>query len=128
MRRFAAAFPAAALLAGCFGTPQGLPVDVSICSAVPRAGGFDIVAAVRNRSTKPISRVDVSASFYQSFRYRTFSAAALLKSELDPGERRRLTFAVTGILGLAPQGQAIRCYATHIGYLDGTSADAPANQ
>ena len=124
------AVPAAALLvlAACIGTPQGLPVSLSICKAVPRAGSVDIVTDVGNRSSKPISRIDLVASFYQDFRYRKYEASASLARELDPGEQRRVTLAVTDAGGTRLQGQAIHCYATHVGYLDGTADDAPPNQ
>ena len=91
---------------------------------MPLPDGLEISAAVRNASAKPLSRIDVLASFYQAFRYRSVSATAFLQPELDPGQSRRVRFAV-----FHPQadlrGQAIRCYATHLGYLDGTSDDAP---
>ena len=97
---------------------------MSICSAVRLQGGLALSAAVRNGSSKPLSRIDVIASFYQSFRYRSVAATAFLQPELDPGRSRRVLFTVlhpdAGV-----RGQAIRCYATHLGYLDGTSDDAP---
>ena len=75
-----------------------------------------------------MSRIDVIASFYRDFRYRNVSASATLKPELDPDQSRRLTFTVTRTEAPSMQGQAIRCYATHVGYLDGTSDDAPPNR
>jgi hypothetical protein len=128
LSRIPIAFAASFALAGCFGNPQGLPVNISICSAAPDERGFDLVALVHNRATKPMSRIDVTAAFYQDFRYRDFSATAFLKNELDPGEARRVTFVVFHTVKQPPKGQAIRCYATHVGYLDGTSEDAPPSQ
>ena len=124
----AAAIVPAILLAGCAGNPQRLPVGVSICSAVPAAHGFGIAATIENNATKPIASIVLSAAFYQNFRYRSYEASAKLARELDPGEKRDVTFAVSGQPAESVRGEAIRCYVTHLGYLDGTSDDAPRPQ
>jgi hypothetical protein len=115
-------------VAGCAGNPQRLPVGVSVCSAVAQTHGFGIVAAIENRSDRPISRLDVTATFYQDFRYRQYAGFARLKEELDPGQKREVSFIVSEPGTSHPQGQAIRCFMTHIGYLDGTSQDAPPSE
>lgn len=115
-------------LAACAGNPQRLPVAVSACGAVPEPGGLGIVASVQNNSDRPISRLDLTGAFYQDFRYRRYTGSARLKQELDPGVRRDVVFAVAETAKTHPQGQAIRCFITHIGYLDGTSQDAPPSQ
>lgn len=113
-------------LTACAGNPQRLPVGVSICNAVGAAHGFDVVATVQNKSNLPISRLDLTTAFYQNFRYQSFTGSAKLAKELDPGEKRDVTFRIAGAAHALPQGQAIRCFITHIGYLDGTSQDAPS--
>jgi hypothetical protein len=114
--------------AACAGNPQQLPVGVSFCRAVADIHGAGIVANVENKSDRPISRLELSAAFYQNFRYERYTASARLRQELDPGQKRDVSFAVNQTPPAAPQGQAIRCFVTHIGYLDGTSQDAPPNQ
>jgi hypothetical protein len=103
-----------------------LPVNVSGCSAQPSANGFDVTATVESRADRPISRLDMSMQFYQDFRYRKFTGFANLPQELDPGQKQSVKFAVTDAGGARVRGQAIRCFVTHIGYLDGTSENAPA--
>jgi hypothetical protein len=115
----------AVAMASCAGNPQRLPVGVSVCSTVARTNGFGIVANVENKSDRPISSLYLSTAFYQNFRYQRYTGSARLSSELDPGQKRDVTFAVEQSSGAKPQGQAIRCFITHIGYLDGTSQDAP---
>ena len=128
MRRFAIAGSAlAALLAACAGNPQGLPIDVSGCRAVPRGGTFDVVASIKSKADRPISRLDMSATFYQDFRYHMFSSAAQLPQELDPGQQRDVTFTVAQG-DRRTHGQALRCYVTRIGYLDGTAQVAPRGE
>lgn len=114
--------------AACAGNPQQLPVGVSICNAVQAQQGFTILATVENKSDRPISRLDLTTAFYQNFRYEHFTGSAQLKQELDPGQKREVTFSVAAAGNMMPQGQAIRCVITHIGYLDGTTADAPPNR
>lgn len=115
------------LLCACAGNPQQLPVGVSICNAVETPAGFTLSATVENKSDRPISSLGVTAAFYQNFRYESFTGTTMLKQELDPGQKRDVSFDIEQAGKAGPQGQAIRCFVTHIGYLDGTSADAPPN-
>lgn len=107
-------------LAGC-GTPQGLPLEIPRCDAVRTAkGGVTLTALVTSRATKPISGLVVTADFYHDFRSASMQGSAPVRPELDPGQQRSVVFAI----GAAPaqaQGRAMRCFATHISYLDGTS-------
>lgn len=112
-------------LAACASNPQQLPVGVSICSTSGTPAALSIVANVENKSDRPISRLDLAAVFYQNFRYQKFTASVQLKQELDPGQKRDITFEVDNAGGSKPHGQAMRCLVTHIGYLDGTSQSAP---
>lgn len=126
MKRLVAPVMALAL-AACTGNPQRLPVGLSLCSAVPQSGGFDVRATVENKGDKPLTNLDLALSFYRDFRYTSYTASARLKGELDPGQKRELSFAVTGP-NIAQKGQAMRCVATHVGYMDGTSLDLPPAQ
>jgi len=108
------------------GNPQRLPVGLSLCDAVAHPGGFAVRATVENKGDKPISNLTLGLSFYRDFRYTSYTADARLRNELDPGQKREVSFDVTGPPG-AQSGQALRCIVTHIGYLDGTSADLPAS-
>lgn len=118
---------AALLASGCAGNPQRLPVGLSICNALQTPGGFTVNATVQNKGDRPIANLALAVSFYRDFRYSSYTATAHLKRELDAGQRREVTFAVSGPPG-TQSGQAIRCTVTHIGYLDGTSADLPPSQ
>jgi hypothetical protein len=109
----------------CAGHPQSLPVSVSICDAVQNAHGFNVIATIKNDSTKPISAIDLTTVFYQDFRYQRFSASAHLNNELDPGDKRGIIFTIVDAASARVHGNAMRCYVTHLGYLDGTSQDAP---
>ena len=115
-------------LPACTSDPQRLPVGVSQCAA--SAGpGARLHAVVENRSDRPISELAMDSVFYQNFRYERLSAQARLARELDPGDRREVVFEPEARRASAPmRGQAMRCYVTHIRYLDGTSADAPADR
>ncbi len=127
MTRVLAGVLCAAVLTACAGNPQRLPVELSPCSAVERANGFAVGATVRNLSDRPIADLALAVSFYRDFRYASYSASARLKKELDPGDRRQVTFEVNAP-GARQSGEALRCLVTHIGYLDGTSADIPPAQ
>lgn len=116
----------AAALSSC-GSPQQLPVGLSVCNALAQGSGFAVSATVQNKGDKPISALGLSLSFYRDFRYSSYTASARLQQELDPGQKRKVTFAVSGPHG-TQSGQALRCIVTHIGYLDGTSADLPPSQ
>ena len=118
----------AIVLAACAGNPQRLPVAVSVCSAIAQPNGFGIAANVQNNADRPISRLDVSSAFYQGFRYQRYTGSVQFKRELDPGQNRDVVFGVDETPAARPHGQAIRCFITHIGYLDGTSQDAPPSQ
>lgn len=117
----------AAVVASCAGNPQRLPVGLSLCSAVAQGGGFAVRATVENKGDKPISALTLALSFYRDFRYSSYTASARLPQGLDPGSKRDVTFEVSGPPG-SQSGQALRCVVTHIGYMDGTSADLPASQ
>lgn len=120
----------ALLLAACSGNPQQLPVGISGCrTSAASAQPFGIVATVESRADRPISRLDMTITFYQDFRYRTFEGSAKLPQELDPGQRRDVAFEVPAAHGTQPHGDAMRCFVTRIGYLDGTSQSVvPRNQ
>lgn len=126
MNRFAV-FAAALALGSCAGNPQRLPIGLSICNAVAQTGGFAVDATVENKSDKPISSLALSLSFYHDFRYASYTGSAHLKTELDPGQKRGVRFDVSGP-PVTQNGQALRCLVTHIGYMDGTSADLPPSQ
>jgi hypothetical protein len=117
-----------ATMASCASNPQRLPVRVSLCNAVASPNGFQIIATVQNASDRPISQLELTTAFYQNFRYQRYTASAHLAQELDPGSARNITFDVAAqgrrAQGRRAQGQAMRCFVTHIGYMDGTSADA----
>lgn len=127
MRLRVAGSALALLLAACAGTPQQLPVGVSLCDAVATANGFSVSATVQNKGTKPITSLEFSLSFYRDFRYAQFTGAAHLRKELDPGEKRAIAFTVAAP-SVKESGEAMRCLVTHIGYMDGTSADLPPTQ
>lgn len=122
--------PALALaitLASCTGNPQRLPVGLSLCSALAQPRGFVVRATVENTGDKPISTLALALSFYRDFRYTSYTASASLPQGLDPGRKRDVRFEVSGPHG-GQSGVALRCIVTHIGYLDGTSADLPPSQ
>lgn len=122
-----AALACAAALASCAGNPQRLPIGLSLCEAVSQPGGFAVNATVENKADRPITSIALSLSFYRDFRYAQYTASAHLRKELDPGEKRSITFDV-GARGARQSGQAMRCIVTHIGYMDGTSADLPPSE
>ena len=107
--------------AGC-GTPQQLPVAVRRCDAVQTKDGYQIIASVQNQSAKPISALDLSVDFYRNFRSMSLHTSTHLKTELDPNATRDVKFSLQAPV----EGPAMRCFATHIGFLDGTSLDVPA--
>jgi hypothetical protein len=111
----------------CASNPQRLPVRVSRCDAVAQPNGFTVSATVQNKSDKPISSLGVSVAFYHDFRYAQFSGTTHLRTELDPDQKRDITFDVTGPQ-VRENGRAMTCLVTHIGYLDGTSADLAPSQ
>ena len=128
MKLRAAIFALSIPLAACASNPQRLPVGVSLCDAAPSAGGFTVRTTVQNKSDRPITTLAFDMSFYRDFRYSRFNASTHLAKELDPGEKRDITFDVANA-GKAPiSGDAMSCLVTHIGYMDGTSADLPAPQ
>jgi hypothetical protein len=122
--------PALALvlsLGACAGNPQRLPVGLSICNAVATASGFSVSATVQNKSDKPITSLGLALDFYRDFRYAQFTASTHLRKELDPGEKRDVTFDVAAP-AVKENGAPMRCLVTHVGYMDGTSADLPPSQ
>jgi hypothetical protein len=124
MKRAAPAFALLLIAGGCAGNPQRLPVALSVCNAVATGSGFTVTAAVQNESDKPITSLALSLAFYHDFRYSQFSAATHLRKELDPGDKRDVRFDVSTPVA-KESGSAMRCLVTHIGYMDGTSADLP---
>jgi hypothetical protein len=120
VRFFAAALLAVAL-SDC-GTPQRLPVEIPQCDAVRTAKGVTLTALVMNRASKPITGLAVSADFYHDFRTVTVQGATSIRPALDPGQQRSVVFTIAAAPDQA-QGRALRCLATHISYLDGTSED-----
>lgn len=125
-RRNALAIALALLPAACGGNPQQLPVGVGRCDAVQSGHGFTVIARVQNNSTKPISSLDLATQFYRQFAYSSYAASAALKKELDPGQKRDITFVIASPKAI--QGEAMRCVVTRIGYLDGTSQQIPSNR
>lgn len=125
MRRSTAVALAALALAGCGGNPQELPVRVSHCRAVPAAKGFTVVANIENTAEKPISALEMAISFYTDFRYRKFAGSGSVQKELDPGDKREVTFSIGAPGNASLSGPAMGCFVTHVRYLDGTSQDAP---
>ncbi len=113
--------------AACAGNPQRLPVSLSLCNATAKTNGFAVSATVENKADKPISDLSLALSFYHDFRYSQFTASTHLRKELDPGEKREMTFDVVAPAA-KESGEAMRCLVTHIGYMDGTSADLPPAQ
>ena len=106
-------------LAGC-GTPQNLPVEIPRCDAVRTAQGVTLTALVTSRATKPISGLAVTVDFYHDFRSASVQGSTAVHPELDPGQQRNIIFKIAASPAQA-QGRALRCFATHISYLDGMS-------
>lgn len=117
----------AAFLASCAGNPQRLPVGLSVCNAIEQPSGFAVHATLENKADKPITGLALSLAFYRNFRYSQFSASTHFKKELDPGEKRDITLDVSAP-SMKESGQAMRCLVTHVGFLDGTSADLAPSQ
>jgi hypothetical protein len=113
-------------LAGC-GTPQKLPVEIPWCDAIPVSHGVIAVASVRNKASKPISGLVVAIDFYRNFRYARVQGVAKLPHVLDPGQERHIVFKIAAAPSSA-EGRAMRCFATHISYLDGTSEDVTVSR
>ncbi|HEX5274650.1 MAG TPA: hypothetical protein VFW34_05185 [Candidatus Rubrimentiphilum sp.] len=112
-------------LSAC-GTPQRLPLEIPRCDAVKTANGITLTALVTSEAAKPISGLAVSVDFYHDFRTATLAATTTIAPELDPGQQRSVVFKIAAPPAQA-QGRALRCLATHISYLDGTSENvAPA--
>lgn len=127
MKRALYAAVLAFALGACASSPQRLPVGVSLCNAVETPDGFRVDATVQNKADKPITTLALALSFYHDFRYAQFNASTHLGKELDPGQKRDITFTVTAPR-IKERGQAMKCLVTHIGFMDGTSADLPPSQ
>ncbi len=119
--RAAAGVLLALALSAC-GTPQQLPLEIPQCDAVRTANGITLTALVISKAAKPISGLAVSVDFYRDFRSATVQGSTTISPELDPGQRRDVVFKISAPPAQA-QGRALRCLATHISYLDGTSED-----
>ncbi len=117
---------AATLLCAC-GTPQSLPVEIPSCKVAQNISRVMLTAPVTSRASKPISGLVLVADVYRDFRYQRFQGTAVVSPELDPGQQRTLNFQISGKI-LPPEGPAMRCFATHIAYLDGTSEDVTASR
>ncbi|HET6895885.1 MAG TPA: hypothetical protein VFH72_10940 [Candidatus Baltobacteraceae bacterium] len=127
MKRALYAAVLAFALGACASSPQRLPVGVSLCNAVETPSGFTVSATVQNKADKPITSLGLALGFYHDFKYAQFTTATHLAKELDPGEKRDVSFTVTAP-STKERGQAMRCLVTHIGFMDGTSADLPPSQ
>jgi hypothetical protein len=123
----ALALVAMAACTACASNPQRLPVRVSLCNAVASPNGIHIIATVQNASDRPISQLDLTTAFYQNFRYQRYTSSAHLSQALDPGRAREVTFNVAAQGAGRAHGQAMRCFVTHIGYMDGTFADVQSD-
>lgn len=118
--RALAVLAAAGALAACGGPPH-LPVTLDGCRAVATPGGFAVDARVKSDASKPISAIVARVDFYRDFRYTHFNAEAKVTRELDPGQTQNLRFTVAGGGDSHALGPAMRCIATRLEYLDGTS-------
>jgi len=123
--RFHSCAAIALALAGC-GTPQSLPVEIPRCDAVRTAHSITLTAHVVSRAPKPIAALSLTVDFYHDFRTASVRATASVHPELDPGQQRDIAFRVTA--PAQAQGRAMRCFATRISYLDGTSENAKPSQ
>ncbi|HEY8313178.1 MAG TPA: hypothetical protein VIG51_03310 [Candidatus Baltobacteraceae bacterium] len=111
------------LLASCAHQPQ-LPVTVRQCDAVVSGKSFVLDARVHSDARVPIRGVRVTVDFYSDFTYSHFVAEAKLARELDPGQTQIVTFQPVNAKSPV-RGRAMKCTATHLDYLDGTTADLP---
>ena len=124
MRIALAAF--ALVLAGC-GAPQQLPVEIPSCDTARSPHGVSLTAVVKNVSYKPITGLSLAADFYRDFRSTHLTGTAKVSLAIDPGEERNVTFVIsTPVSGSL--GRAMRCFATRVVYLDGTSQDVKPSQ
>ena len=101
--------------------PRQLPATLTDCNA--QADG--IAANLRNDSDRPIKSVSVSADFYSNFRFVRTDGTVVIPGGLNPGDSKDVSFQFAGPSNGA-SGRASRCLATHILYLDGATADLPA--
>ena len=108
-------------LASC-GSPQQLPLSIPRCDAVQTSRGLALTATVRNTAAKPIAGLAIAVEFYRNFRSTRLTGAAQLRNPLAAGEQRDVNFDVGASTSQA-QGRAMRCFATHISYVDGSSQD-----
>ncbi len=111
-----------ALVFAACGSPQQLPVDISSCGGVRSPHGVILTAVVKNTAYKPITGLSLSVDFYHDFRFARLYGNAKILPALDPGEERNVTFDLAAQPSAA-QGRAMRCFATHVSYLDETSRD-----
>ncbi|MGZ3504070.1 MAG: hypothetical protein ACXVAM_05885 [Vulcanimicrobiaceae bacterium] len=125
VRNGSLALVAALALSACASRQPPLPVSIHRCDAVILPHGFTVNATLHSDARKPVSGVRVAVDFYQDFRYSQFVGSAKLAHELDPGQTQDVVLTVAKNGNLKVAGNAMRCYATHIDYLDGTAADLP---
>jgi len=116
-----------ALALSACGTPQRLPLEIPRCDAVKTANGIELTSLVISRAAKPITGLSVSVDFYHEFRTATLQAETSISPELDPGQQRSVVFKIVAPPAQA-QGRAMRCLATHISYLDGTSEEVTVSR
>lgn len=119
MRRAIVVFALA--LASC-GSPQQLPLSIPRCDAVRTSRGVALTASVKNTAAKPISSLAIAVEFYRDFRSARLTGGAQLRKPIAPGEQRDVNFDV-GASNSQVEGRAMRCFATHISYVDGSSQD-----
>lgn len=118
--RLLASTSAALALCAC-GKPPGLPVTLNGCDA----GTSGIKANLRNDADRPVKGVRISADFYSKFRFARTEGTATIPGGLNPGDNKDVVFSYDAS-AVTASGKASRCVATHIDFLDGTSADLPA--
>lgn len=120
MTRVVAAACVALALCAC-SQPAGLPVTLKSCEG----GTSGITANLRNDADRPVKIVRISADFYSNFRFARTEGTATIPGGLNPGDNKDVVFSYDSP-GMRLSGKSSRCVATHIDFLDGTSADLPA--
>lgn len=118
----------ALVLCACGAAQSSLPVSIRRCDAVMLARGVTVNATIHNDATKPASAVRVAVEFYQNFRFERFIGDTKLAHGLDPGKSQDVVLTMEKSGNVAVSGKAMRCYATHVDYLDGTSDDLRSQQ
>lgn len=120
MSRILATTCAVLALCAC-SKPPGLPVTLKGCDG----GASGITANLRNDADRPVKSVRISADFYSNFRFVRTEGTATIAAGLNPGENKDVVFSYDRA-AMSASGKASRCMATHVVFLDGTTADLPA--